>query len=166
MFKRLMTTTAVLGVVALTAGSIGPAMGSGGSRHHGDHRGHGDHGDRVRVLSTNTEESFLDLGASGTSLGDEYVFTSRLTRHGRTVGHTGVTCTLTSVARNESQCLGTVWLDGRGQIAIQGLVAGQPDVFDFPITGGTGAFDGATGRLVVREVGQNPTREMLTLYLS
>jgi hypothetical protein len=163
MLKRLMTTTAVLGVVALTAGSVGPAMGSSGSRHHG---GHGGHGDRVRVLSTNTEENFLDLGSAGPSLGDQFVFSSDLTAHGRAVGHTGVTCTLTSVARDESQCVGTAWLDGRGQITITGLVAGQPDVFEFPITGGTGAFVGASGRLVVREVSENPTRELLTFFLS
>jgi hypothetical protein len=160
MLKRLVTTSAVLGVVALTAGSIGPAMGSGGSRH-----GSG-HDDRVRVQSTNTEENFLDLGTSGPSLGDQFVFASDLTRHGRMVGHTGVVCTLTSVARDESQCLGTAWFDHRGQITIQGLVAGQPETFDFAITGGTGAFDGAEGRLVVRELSANPTRELLTFSLS
>jgi hypothetical protein len=160
MLKRLMTTAAALGVVALTAGSIGPAVGDDGSRH-GDH-----HGDRVRVLSTNTEEAFVDVGTSGTSLGDEFVFTSNLTVHGRTVGHTGVTCTLTSVTRDESQCLGSAWFNGKGQLTIQGLVAGEPDEFDFAITGGTGHFDGADGRLVVHEVSSNPTRELLTFHLS
>jgi len=117
----------------------------------------------IRVLSTNTEESFLDLGDSGTSLGDEFVFTSHLTRHGASVGHTGVVCTVTSAAREETQCVGTAWFDKAGQITIQGLLAGEPEVFSFAITGGTGAFEGADGTLVVKEL--SDTEELLTFFL-
>jgi hypothetical protein len=162
MIKRLMAAGAVVGVVALTAGSIGPAAGNGGGPRHG---GHGDHGERVRVVSTTTEENFLDLGDSGPSLGDQYVFSSTLTEHGRTVGHTGVVCTLTSVQRNESECVGTAYFRW-GQISVQGLVPGDANQFALPITGGTGAFEGAGGTLYVRELSQNPTRELLTFSLS
>jgi Allene oxide cyclase barrel like domain len=162
MLTRLAATGAALGVVALTAGSMGPATGHGG----GDRHGH--HGDVIRVLSTNTEESFLDLGDTGPSLGDEFVFTSDLTKHGASVGHTGVVCTVTSVAREETQCVGTAWFDKHGQIAIQGLVAGEPEVFSFPITGGTGAFESTGGTLVVKELSDDDddvTRELLTFFL-
>ena len=155
MFRRLVATGAVLGVVALAAGSMGPATGNGGGGHH-------DHGDKVRVLSTNTEEAFVDVGEPDFSLGDEFVFTSDLTKYGKLVGHTGVVCTITSVEREESQCVGTASFY-KGQITIQGLLAGEPEEFELPITGGTGAFEGAGGTLVVKEL--SDTEELLTFYL-
>jgi hypothetical protein len=124
-----------------------------------------DDDDRIRVLSTNTEETFVDVGEPGNSQGDAFVFTSDLTKHGRDVGHTGVVCTITSTEREEVQCVGTAWLK-RGQITIQGLLAGEPDRFSFPITGGSGAYEGADGTLVVKEVpGSDPTQEILTFHL-
>ena len=52
----------------------------------------------------------------------------------------------------------------QGQITIQGLLAGEPTVFKFAITGGTGAYEGAAGTLVVREISN--TKELLTFHLS
>lgn len=156
MLVRLAATGAVLGVVALAAGSAGPATGHGGGG--GGH----DHGHTLRVLSTNTEEAFVDVGEPDFSLGDQFVFTSELTKRGRTVGHTGVVCTVTSVERNESQCAGTAWFE-KGQIAIQGLISGEPERFSFPITGGTGVFESAGGTLVVTEL--SDTEELLTFHL-
>ena len=153
MLKRLGVTGAVVAVAALAAGSIGPASG------HGEDNGR----HTVRVVSHNTEESFVDVGKHGLSLGDEFIFTSRLTRHDHKVGHTGVVCTITSVKREESQCVGSAKL-GRGEITIQGLQAGEPRVFSFAITGGTGAYEGAEGTLVVRELRHN--RELLSFHLS
>ena len=72
-------------------------------------------------------------------------------RHGHRVGHTGVVCTITSVDHEESQCVGTAWFRG-GQITIQGLLWGEPETFVFPVTGGSGAFEGAEGVLHVREL--------------
>ena len=157
MLKRLGITGAVVAVAALAVGSIGPATGQGSADRGGD-KGH-----TVRVLSTNTEEGFVDAGKAGPSLGDAFIFTSRLTKHGTKVGHTGVVCTFTSVAREETQCVGTARFR-HGQITIQGLLAGSPNVFTFPITGGTGAYEGAEGTLVVREV--SDTKELLTFKLS
>lgn len=157
MLKRLGATGAALALVALAGGAVAPATGSGSG--HGDDNGR----HKIRVLSTNTEEAFVDVGEPDFSLGDAFIFTSDLTKHGRSVGHTGVVCTITSVAREESQCVGTAWLR-KGQITIQGLVAGEPEVFAFPITGGTGAYEGAEGTLVVKEL--SDTEELLTFYLS
>ena len=147
---------AAVAVAALATGSVASAAGE-----HDDGRD-GDDRHKVRVLSTNTEEAFVDVGEPDFSLGDAFVFTSDLTRHGEHVGHTGVVCTTTSVAREESQCVGTAKLP-RGQIAIQGLLAGEPEVFTFPITGGTGAYEGADGTLVVKPL--SDTEELLTFYL-
>ena len=156
MFKRIGVTGSLAAIAVFAVSSAAPATGHGG--------GHG--GDRIRVLSTNTEESFVDVGEPDFSLGDAFIFTSDLTKHGNPVGHTGVVCTVTSTAREESQCLGTARLR-RGQITIQGLVAGEPDVFEFAITGGTGDYEGAEGTLVVKEIpGTDPTQEVLTFHLS
>jgi len=157
MLKRLGTVGAVTAVAALAVGSVGPATGQTSATDKGD--GH----QVVTVLSTNTEEAFVDAGEPGFSLGDSFVFSSRLTRHGETFGHTGVVCTVTSVRMEESQCVGTAWLR-RGQISIQGLLAGEPEEFEFPITGGTGAFEDAGGTLVVREL--SDTEERLTFHIT
>jgi hypothetical protein len=161
MLKVLGLAGTAVGVAVLAAGSVAPATGNVNADRHG--RG----GDTVRVLSTNVEEAYVDADPVGEfSLGDAFIFSSDLTRHGKSVGHTGVVCTVTSVAREELQCAGTAWLR-HGQIAIQGLVAGDPDVFEFPITGGTGRYEGAEGTLVVKEIrGSDPTQEILTFYLS
>lgn len=157
MLKRLGTVGTVIAVAAFAVGSVGPATGQTSATNNGDdHR-------FVSVLSTNTEEAFIDAGERGFSLGDSFVFSSRLTRQGETVGHTGVVCTITSVRMEESQCVGTAWLR-RGQISIQGLLAGEPEEFEFPITGGTGAFEGAGGTLVVREISN--TKERLTFHIT
>jgi len=157
MLKRLGTVGAVTGVAVLAVGSVGPATGQTSVT------GNGDDHQVVRVLSTNTEEAFVDVGEPDFSLGDSFVFSSTLTRHGETVGHTGVVCTITSVQMEESQCVGTAWLR-RGQISVQGLLAGEPEEFELPITGGTGAFEGAGGTLVVRVI--SDTKERLTFHIT
>jgi hypothetical protein len=115
------------------------------------------------VISINTEEAFVDVGKKDFSLGDSFVFHSKLMRQGHKVGHTGVVCTITSAKHQESQCLGTARFRD-GQITIQGLVKGEPETFVFPVTGGSGAFEGAQGVLQVREL--SGSRERLTFHLS
>jgi hypothetical protein len=155
MLKRLGVVGAVVAVAALAVGSVGPATGSAGADRHGHDR------DKIRVLSTITEEEFIDVGDRDFSLGDMFVFTSKLTKHGKKVGHTGVVCTATSVKRGELQCVATAKLR-HGQITVQGLV-GDDDVFALAITGGTGAFEGAGGTLVVKEI--SDTKEILTFHI-
>jgi hypothetical protein len=154
MLKRLGMTGALVAILGLAAGATGPAFGSAGDD--------GGHHRTFSVVSHNTEEEGVDVGAKGDSLGDEYVFRSTLTSHGKTVGHAGVVCTLVSVKHGEAQCLGTAWFRA-GQITIQGLIAGEPEHFVFPITGGSGAYKGAEGVLHVRE-GKNTER--LTFHLT
>lgn len=155
MLKRLGMIGAVAVVGALAVSSVGPATG-------GDPTQDGDHRHTVRVLSTIVAGKFVDVGKRGESLGDSFVFNAKLNRHGKKIGHVGVACTITSVRREEAQCLGTARLP-RGQISVQGLVRGEPDVFSFPITGGTGAFDAAGGTLEVRTLSQ--TRERLIFHI-
>jgi hypothetical protein len=154
MGKRLVVVGAAIALTALAVGVVAPAFGSSGDD---------DNGKRViRVVSVNTEEDFLDLGAQGFSLGDEFVFTSSLRKSGEEVGHTGVVCTTTSVEREEVQCVATASFSD-GQITVQGLLAGEPETFVLPVTGGSGAYEGADGELQVREV--SDTREILRFRL-
>ncbi|MCW2723569.1 MAG: hypothetical protein JWN35_490 [Frankiales bacterium] len=109
---------------------------------------------------------WIDVGASGTSLGDTVVFSDLVSRDGREVGRDGGACQIVHVggglpapgerAGNEdwvAKCGGTLDLSG-GQITAEGLVgftsAGLVrDESVAAITGGTGAYVGARGWLRV-----------------
>jgi hypothetical protein len=156
MIKGLGATAAAVTVAALAVSSVAPATGgslSSASR------------DTIRVVATTAEEdtAYIDLGATGESIGDMFVFSSTLTRHGRTVGHAGVVCTVVSMDPAEAQCLGTASFRN-GQITVQGLVPDASSRFDLAITGGTGRYEGAGGTLTVHEV--SDTREVLTFHLT
>jgi hypothetical protein len=154
MRRRLGMVGAAIALTGLAVGVVSPALGSSGDD---------DDGKRViRVASVTTEEEFVDVGTEGFSLGDEFVFSSTLRKGGKDVGRAGVVCTFTSVEREEAQCNATATFSG-GQIAVQGLIAGEPESFVLPVTGGSGEFEGADGELHVRQV--SDTREILTFHL-
>lgn len=102
------------------------------------------------MVSIIEEEELLDPGAEGPTLGDEFVFSAKLLRGGEQVGHNGVVCTVTSVEREELECLATAWFEN-GQITAQGLVSGE-ETFSVPITGGSGKYNGGDGEVNVRSV--------------
>jgi hypothetical protein len=152
MGKWLGAFGAAIALLALAVSAVTPALGSSG-----------DERERIRVNSITTEEEFLDLGAEGFSLGDEIVFSTNLRKGGEQVGRLGVVCTFTSVENEEAECVATAWFRG-GQIAVQGLIAGEPQSFVLPITGGSGKYEGAEGEVHVRQV--SDTEEVLTFRLS
>ena len=49
----------------------------------------------LRIVATEIQSEFLDLGVPGPSLGDELVFSETLFLRGRAVGVSGVVCTAT-----------------------------------------------------------------------
>lgn len=118
---------------------------------------HGGGKQSLRLVATEVQSDFLDLGATGPSLGDELVISESLARRGRDVGTSGVVCTVTHAMAPYDvltfQCVATLSLR-RGQITLQGLIEVQgeddPGPFTVAITGGTGAFRGAGGEAVVR----------------
>jgi hypothetical protein len=122
----------------------------------------------LRLVATQIQSESVDVGTAGPSLGDEFVFSERLTRHGREVGESGVVCTIVQLLPpyevTTLQCIGTLKLR-RGQITLQGLIEVQgmddPGPFKVAITGGTGAFSGAGGSALVRNV--TPTRSIYKL---
>lgn len=142
---------ALVALMGLGVGAFSPALGSSGD----------DHKRTIRVVSTVTEEEFLDLGEKAPSLGDQFVFSSKLLKGGDQAGHAGVACTITSVEREELQCVGTFWFR-QGQITAQALVRGEETSVGV-ITGGSGKYKGAEGELLVRSV--SDTKDVLTFVL-
>lgn len=143
MFKKL---TAVAGVVQLTL--VLPGTTSTAT-------GHSDHGD-LALTSIFDEEQFVDNAPAGESVGDMFVFSADLFKKGksRQVGRAGVSCTLTSSTAGDALCSGSVSLR-KGKISILGLQTGEEsenDELEFPIVGGTGRYEGASGTLTVIEV--------------
>src|SRR5690349_19341728 len=151
----------VLGTaVALAALTIGVALPASGSSRHPD-RSH-----TFRVTATVTEVSQIDLGAKGSSLGDEIVFSGKLLRRGTEVGHQGATCTTVSMQRQEAQCDATYSLPG-GQITAQAVfVLGSPAPYSVAVTGGTGRYRSAEGTLRVRPATETNPNGILTFHLN
>jgi hypothetical protein len=138
MGKRLGVLGAAIALVALAVGLVRPAWGSSG-----------DDAKRAtfRLLAETTELDF-----EGTSLGDQIVFTNRLLKDGTEVGHEGAVCTVTSVERQEAQCIATFSLRG-GQITAQALVRlGDLSPYLVAVTGGSGRYKGVEGEIEVRPV--------------
>ena len=141
------TATSAMGVLAL---GVAPAA-------------EGAKGKTLRLTAVQIESTFLDLGTTGLSQGDQIVFADELRRRGRVVGEDGGTCTVTNLVSYDAftaNCVVTAELR-RGQIAVQGLATfadGEPLRATLAITGGTGAYRGASGEVRVREVSDGRLR--------
>jgi hypothetical protein len=117
---------------------VAPALSS--ERDDGEHR-------VLRVTTETVESNFLDLGDEGPSLGDQFLFQEIVRRQGEIVGDNGGVCSLTSVGEGEFNCVVTAHFED-GQLTAQFLFV-PPTEFPhretFPITGGSGVFEGASG---------------------
>jgi hypothetical protein len=151
MGKRSVVLGAAVALVALAVGLVGPAWGSSSEK------------DRQRMFTVEaltTEQQF-----EGTALGDQIVFTTQLLKGDTEVGHQGGVCTVTSVQRNEAQCIATYALRG-GQITGQVLIRlGDPAPYAVAITGGSGRYKGVEGEVRVRPATEADPRGVLTFHL-
>jgi hypothetical protein len=130
---------AAVALVALAVGVVSPAWGSSGDKEA-----------TFRLLAVTTELKF-----QGRALGDQIVFTNKLLRGETEVGHEGAVCTVTSVERQEAQCIATLSLRG-GQITAQALIhLGDLAPYLVAVTGGSGRYEGAEGEIEVRPVTQD-----------
>jgi hypothetical protein len=116
----------------------------------------------IRVTEVTVQEQFLDLGAEGDSLGDQFIFSGDLFRRGEKVGIDGGVATivrLESMVSATLQFVATAQLP-RGQITVQGLVTftDGPSTFRLAITGGTGRYRTGHGVLIVEEISETETR--------
>lgn len=97
----------------------------------------------------------LDLGATGRSVGDQFIFSGNLVStegpEERFVGRFGGFCVIINLERNAGQCSSTAVLP-EGQITVQGEQAGipVPSPVVNTITGGTGEFRKARGQVTQR----------------
>jgi hypothetical protein len=145
-------------VMALVAAAV-LAVGATVAAAHGKERQQ-----TLRLVATDVQSEYLDVGAEGPSLGDRLVISETLARRGRDVGTSGVVCTVTGAEPPYEvvtfQCVATLSLRN-GQITLQGLieVQGEDDrgPWTVAITGGTGAYRGAGGEAVVRDVSDTKT---------
>jgi hypothetical protein len=153
MGKRLALLGTTVALTALAVGVVSPAWGSSNK----------DKQITFGVDAVTTEQNFVDVGSAGTSLGDQIVFTGQLLKGDTEVGHQAGVCTVTSVARNEAQCIATYSFPG-GQITGQALISlGNPAPYAGAITGGSGKYQGAEGEVRVQPVSE--TRGILTFHL-
>jgi hypothetical protein len=160
MGKRLTVgvLSAVIAAGALAVGFALPAAGSSGNN---------DQHSTFRVTAAVTQESQIDLGATGPSLGDEIVFSGPLLQGANQVGHQGAVCTTVSLQgqQEEAQCVATYSFGG-GQITAQALVIlGSPAPYEVAITGGTGKYEGATGEIHVLPATSTNPNGILTFHL-
>jgi hypothetical protein len=108
----------------------------------------------LHLRSVSVTFEFFDVREEGVSVGDHFVFSDDVVREGgRIIGSVDGDCTTTRApAEGEcwQQCVGTITLDGRGQIAMQGAFrrgGTTPDIS--AVTGGTGRFDDAVGEIAI-----------------
>jgi hypothetical protein len=154
MGKRFGRVGVAIAAGALAVGVVSSAAGSPSDA--SKHR-------TIRVLAEITEVNFLDLGTTGSSLGDEIVFSNRLLKGDNQVGHEGAECTTVSRERNEAQCMATFDF-GDGQITGQALVRlGDPTPYDVAITGGSGKYKGVEGEIHVTPVSATQGRHTFHL---
>ena len=139
------------------------------------------HSKKVQIIDLTTrtaQEADLDLGATGPSLGDRFVFSDNVFRGTEQVGITGGECTVTHVEPNPVppgqeptsaavNCVATVQLP-KGQVTLQGLVTFSEEAgnsFTVAITGGTGAYRTAHGEATITESEDENGPEGLRLKL-
>jgi hypothetical protein len=157
MYKRVAVLGSVIGLAALGWG-VGPATASSAASHEATGTA------SFQVTAIDTEQSFLDLGASGTSLGDQIIFSGKLMRGKTVVGHQDGVCTVTSVTRAKAQCIATYSFGG-SQITAQTLISlGGSAPYLVAVTGGTGRYNSVEGQIRVQPV--SATTGVLTFHLN
>jgi len=120
--------------------------------------------DRFQVSLRGGTDHYEDVGRKGPSIGDYFVFREKVFHHANRVGRDNGHCDVTRAGpeRFAFACTVTVFLRGRGQIALQGLFAyrqgvpgGDPTL---AITGGTGLYNHASGTATLVERRGAPAR--------
>ncbi|WP_030682988.1 allene oxide cyclase barrel-like domain-containing protein [Streptomyces sp. NRRL B-1347] len=94
-----------------------------------------------------------DVGTPGLSVGDEFVYADKLSQGGRQIGKDGSSCQVTELKGSKitTNCVLSVQLP-KGQITAQSLWVKGSDTVRMAITGGTGAYRGATGELTCNDI--------------
>jgi hypothetical protein len=139
LFAATIAATAILGIAA-SASPSGPSRAEG--RFH-----------VLKVHSGGTNDFIIDADHSATpdkpapdSVGDQIAFNGRFFVGGKQVGREGGLCTLVELP-SIYQCNATDWFDN-GQLTVQFIGDfSSTEPGHFAITGGTGAYRGASGEV-------------------
>jgi hypothetical protein len=124
-------------------------------------------GKKVQTLNLTiqtVQEAQLDLGPTGFTVGDRFVFSESVRRGSQQVGTDGGECTFTRLEPSPvpqgqeptsatANCVATIQLP-KGQVTLQGLVSFSEEAgnrFTIAITGGTGAYRTAHGEATITE---------------
>jgi hypothetical protein len=111
-----------------------------------------------------TPNTFIDLGEQGQSAGDEIIENETLIQHGHVIGRNAIQGTLINPTHTSNFLVQAVvtWRLPAGQVTAQG--AFTFDSIELAITGGTGAYQGASG--TARVLGtDNPLNDVDVLNL-
>lgn len=151
------TRLARTAVAALTTAAVGVTIGAlslgGPASAHG-------HTTTTHYVLGDGQFAMDDLGDPGEGLGDIMVQSQPVTRHGKTVGHVHDTAVSVAPKGRLWQANGSLALHG-GTIEYAGLISHSPH-FTMAITGGTGRYQGADGRISFAFPGN---RQLLTVTL-
>ena len=125
------------------------------------------HAPTITLLARSAEFGAVDTGEPGDTVGDLVAFTDLLfDRADRPIGHAASACMRTSPRRGESQCTGTLVLDDKGTIALQGIITdGDGPPLKIAVVGGTGAYNGASGTMTVTTDPSDPDGLRLAVRL-
>jgi len=149
--RRVILTAIVAGVVAAGFGAISMARASGPSHNH-----------RFTLTEKQVSGTFVSVsGKKNGGPGDEFIFHSRLLKHGTKVGTIDAKCTL--MMTGMAQCEGTAVLPG-GTLAASGLVDQKDSTPDhIAIVGGTGKFAHVSGTLLSVSTGSTTNRDTFNI---
>lgn len=165
--RRNLGLAIVLGAAVMASSVALAATGHGTSRH-------GRQAQTIRLTASTFDSRDLDLGPTGPTLGDYFVVTEDLFRHGQKVGTDHGTCTITRIEpkngtpeRGALTCAATFVLP-QGQIAVYGtrtaeLASQKPPNFVLAVTGGTGVYKRARGTVHIVDLSQSDSRVILRL---
>ena len=94
-----------------------------------------------------------DVGRHGLSVGDEFIYADKLFQGGKQVGQDGSSCQVTKLdgEKSTTNCVLSVQLPD-GQITAQSLWTKGTDTVRMAVTGGTGAYRGATCELTCNDI--------------
>ena len=155
--RKKLLIGACLGVVGLAAGTVAVASASPDIAS----------AQTIALTGHITQFTPLDLGATGPSQGDEFVFSGTLSNRSDTqVGHFGGYVVLVktgTAAQGEASV--TFALSG-GQITFQNLQPQRAVPFETAVTGGTGMFKNARGEGTVTETSSTTFTVVLHLIPS
>jgi hypothetical protein len=123
----------------------------------------------IRLFGRTVQDTTIDVGQPGESIGDQFVATSNLFRNGRRVGLDGSVCTIVRFQAGvlALHCVDTFSLPA-GQITAQGMIVhtnGPQASFFLAITGGTDAYRTAHGQAEFTETAPGQGRIALSVIL-